>query len=155
MTLRDQAAALLPGVREEIRLLRQLETALLEVVERQVVVPEASTIPVTPVPAPAPPTTLTVVPDPDASLTWTPAERRNAVLQTLKASSPQRVARIAAALNIAQSAAQRDIEDLVKAGLVARVDHGTYGFVQVAWSGASRTPLADVEHPALARRASA
>jgi hypothetical protein len=149
VTLQERAQAMLPGVRDEIRQLRQLEAALLQVIDRapQAEAPE-------PVPDDTPSPAAVALVAEGITVAWTPAERRAAVLQTLKVCGSMRVARIAAQLNIAQSAAQRDVEDLVQAGMVARVDHGTYAFVQVAWCGADRTPLADVENPALARRPS-
>jgi DNA-binding transcriptional ArsR family regulator len=149
VTLQERAQAMLPGVRDEIRQLRQLEAALLQVIDRA---PQAEAPEPVVDAAPAPHSVAAVADG--ITVAWTPAERRAAVLQTLKACGPMRVSRLAAQLDIAQATAQRDVEDLMQAGMVARVDHGTYAFVQIAWCGADRTPLADVEHPALARRPS-
>jgi hypothetical protein len=146
VTLQERAQAMLPGVRDEIRQLRQLEAALLQVIDRapQVDAPE-------PV-RPAAPTPAVAVIAEGIQVAWTPAERRAAVLQTLKVCGQMRVARLAAQLNIAQGHAQDDLAALEQAGMVARVDHGTYAFVQVVWEG--RAPLVDPADPAHARRPS-
>lgn len=164
MTLRDQAAALLPSVRAEIRQLAEFEASLLRLLGGEPLPPPAPAVdvpaaaprqadsacataaPLVPVVSPAP-----VVVQPAPRL-WAPDERRAAVLHLLKSSGPLRVAKLAAQLDIAQGHLQADLAQLAKDGHVARVEPGTYACIDVVWSG--KTPLLNPEDPALARRPS-
>lgn len=180
MSIRSAVESLLPQVRAEIRQLQELEAALVALAPTTVtreeraraldvpaeLLPQTSEVPAwepvvalppLPVPVTVPTASVAVPTVPPAprrlvSTSWTNAERRAAIVQLLRMRGPMRVAEVARELEAAQGHVQTDMEALVKAGQVTRVDHGTYGVLDVVWSGADRAPLVDVEATAFARR---